>query len=167
LPSLRFDPITGYLPEGMHVVSLTAVRKYLVNDFSHSRTRGRLYEKFIRYISALRRRVRLIGAVVDGSYVTNKVDPNDIDLSVIVDGSAFENCSPKSQSMLAKFIINDSPDAGHFYDCHPFLCFFLYPDGHPLSSLNDISLVESARFWMLTKEDQPKGPKGILYIDLQ
>lgn len=72
IPASRPD---GYLPEGVHLASEAEVT---FRFGSTSPRRRRLILRVRRWIE-LARRVRASRLLIDGSFVTNKVDPDDID----------------------------------------------------------------------------------------
>ena len=77
IPPFRPD---GYLPEGIHVCSEADVT---FRFGSQSRKRRRLIVRLRRWIEL----GRLVGAkrlVVDGSFVTSKAEPKDVDAVMLV-----------------------------------------------------------------------------------
>jgi hypothetical protein len=70
----RFRP-DGYLPEGLHMASEAEV---IFRFGSSSRRRRRLVIRIQRWIG-LACRVGALRLLVDGSFVTDKADPDDID----------------------------------------------------------------------------------------
>lgn len=77
LPSFRSD---GYLPDGVHVCSEAEV---IFRFGSSNRRRRRLVLRLRRWIE-LGRQVRARRFLVDGSFVTAKEDPQDIDSVILL-----------------------------------------------------------------------------------
>lgn len=77
LPSFRSD---GYLPDGVHVCSEAEV---IFRFGSSNRRRRRLVLRLRRWIE-LERQVRARRFLVDGSFVTAKEDPQDIDSVILL-----------------------------------------------------------------------------------
>lgn len=71
----------GVLPEGLHLCTLEEVEKAF-RQFRRSDRRPELTERLIRYIQDARNSGVVSAIVIDGSYVTNKEEPGDIDLVV-------------------------------------------------------------------------------------
>lgn len=73
----------GYLPPGVHSCTLQelAVR---FRGTGFSGTRGRLLERLERYLRELRETALVDRVAIDGSFVTAKAEPNDIDLVVVL-----------------------------------------------------------------------------------
>lgn len=71
----------GVLPEGLHLCTLEEV-KAAFGQFRRSDRRPQLTERLARYIQDARNSGVVSAIVIDGSYVTNKEEPGDIDLIV-------------------------------------------------------------------------------------
>src|SRR5437660_1174988 len=88
--SITFDPGSDRLSPGRHVAKLDEIRQVLVDAFPTSSTRGALYEQWRVLSEAIERFVPIITQWIDGSYVTTKNDPADIDVVSHVDGATIE-----------------------------------------------------------------------------
>jgi hypothetical protein len=77
VPDFRAD---GYLPEGVHVAAESEV---IFRFGSASARRRRLTLRLRRWIE-LARSVGIVRFLIDGIFVTNKVEPNDIDAVVLI-----------------------------------------------------------------------------------
>lgn len=71
----------GVLPEGLHLCTLEEVRKAF-GQFRRSDRRPQLTERLTRYIQDAQNSGVVSAIVIDGSYVTTKEEPGDIDLIV-------------------------------------------------------------------------------------
>ena len=71
------------LPEGIHRCTLEECGAAF-GRFSHSDRRPRLTEALRRYIGDARSAGVAVAVLVDGSYVTAKSEPNDIDLVLVL-----------------------------------------------------------------------------------
>jgi hypothetical protein len=75
----------GVLPPGLHSCSLDEIGERF-GSFRGSDHRARLHDALVRY-AAEARSTRVVRAlVVDGSFVTSKPEPGDIDLVVVLGG---------------------------------------------------------------------------------
>lgn len=93
----EFDEVTGYLPPGRYRVTPEEAYELLVRNerFRESETRARLWEGFEGYVAgfySLEERYSdllsgplLHYAWLGGSYVSTKIDPDNIDLTVFID----------------------------------------------------------------------------------
>jgi hypothetical protein len=85
--------LNGYLAAGRHPASLPEVEADFVNGarFANSVTRRELWEKFLSYLQAWQLAEEDLGAEVllgvwlAGSFVSDTLDPSDIDVSPIYD----------------------------------------------------------------------------------
>ena len=73
----------GVLPEGIHSCTVDEVEQTF-GRFSHSDRRPRLTESLRSYIQAARTAGIAVGVLIDGSYITGKAEPNDIDLVLVL-----------------------------------------------------------------------------------
>lgn len=73
------DLDNGVLPEGVHSCSIEEVEQ-VFGRFARSDCRQRLTQTLRRYIEDVRKARIAVAVVVDGSYITAKPEPNDIDL---------------------------------------------------------------------------------------
>ena len=80
IPELDDD---GFLPEGVHECSLHELQQRF-GDVQSSDQRSVLFDKLGQYLQEVRSTGLVVGLIVDGSFVTNKVEPNDIDLVLIL-----------------------------------------------------------------------------------
>jgi hypothetical protein len=79
IPALTPD---GFLPEGIHDCSLVEIGERF-GQFQRSDRRCRLFERLEAYIREAKTSGVVRAIIVDGSFVTDKEAPNDIDLIVI------------------------------------------------------------------------------------
>lgn len=69
----------GVLPEGIHSCTIEEV-EHVFGRFTRSDCRQRLTQTLRRYIEDVRRARIAVAVVVDGSYITAKAEPSDVDL---------------------------------------------------------------------------------------
>lgn len=97
IPALNAD---GLLPVGMFECTLVELQS-LFGSFRGSDRRARLFSRLEELVSALRRSGLFEALIVDGSFVTAKAAPNDIDLvAVLRSGHNFERDLPMSEYAL-------------------------------------------------------------------
>jgi uncharacterized protein DUF6932 len=77
LPQLNEN---GYLPSGIHDASLDD----LSERFGYSSRRQELLANLVRYLAELRQWPLAQAVLVDGSFVTDTAEPNDIDLVLVL-----------------------------------------------------------------------------------
>ena len=97
IPALNAD---GFLPAGIFDCSLAEVRARFGN-FQGTDTRPRLFAKLEEVVTAMQRSGLFEMLLLDGSFITAKRTPNDIDLvAVLRPGHDFERDLPMSEYAL-------------------------------------------------------------------
>ena len=97
IPALNAD---GLLPSGLHDCSLDEIQARF-GSFQGTDRRPRLLERLRELVEACRRSGLFEALVVDGSFVTDKAAPNDVDLiAVLRPGHDFERDLPMSEYAL-------------------------------------------------------------------
>lgn len=92
----------GLLPEGIHDMDLNQVRE-LFGKFRSTDRRPTLFSKLQVFLEAAKETGFVRFVIVDGSFVTSKPDPGDIDLIVVTDPDVFEKSdyAPYEYDMLS------------------------------------------------------------------
>jgi hypothetical protein len=84
----EFPPL---LPPGSYPMHLSDLHSLFVKRFNISKTRSKLLSNFCSFVWELERR-GIAGKIwCDGSFVTSKIDPPDVDLFLAVDGCWYYN----------------------------------------------------------------------------
>ncbi len=97
IPALNAD---GFLPVGIFDCSLAEVRARFGN-FQGTDIRQRLFAKLEEVVTAMQRSGLFETLLLDGSFITAKLAPNDIDLvAVLRPGHDFERDLPMSEYAL-------------------------------------------------------------------
>jgi hypothetical protein len=140
LPSEKPDypPLLGV---GFHTVTLDELRRLCVERFPESMTRRILADQLTAVIEAVRK-AGLPGEFwVDGSFLTEKLDPQF---------DAIENASDEQREVIE--LIHTGAPPG----CHCFL-HVEYAKGHPQHPLGEWMYAYWLRQWGFSREDIPKG----------
>ncbi|WP_084245166.1 DUF6932 family protein [Planomicrobium okeanokoites] len=86
--ALNFDKSGNLTPGILKNVTIEEFKQFFIESFAQSKTRERNYEGFRAFFAELKR-IDVFEAItkiwVDGSYMTNKLDPNDIDFVFFLD----------------------------------------------------------------------------------
>lgn len=97
IPPLNAD---GLLPPGIHDATLDEIR-VRVGAFQQSDQRPRLLAKLVELVNAMQSSALFESLLIDGSFATDKVRPNDIDiLAILRRGHDFKRDLPMSQYAL-------------------------------------------------------------------
>lgn len=110
----------GNLEGGIIQSNITDLKKNLVDFFSASTTRKRNFKSFLELINFIKREGLLDGVSciwIDGSFCTTKVDPNDIDLIILL--KPFNKSAiiiDENQQLIRKMFIDKYLDIYMTYD---------------------------------------------------
>ena len=107
---------------GFHEWDTAVVEKrfyeLLVEPFDSARRRY-LARRFFRLIDDFKKIGIAVEVWIDGSFVTDKQDPNDIDIVFIVDPQEIDGLSKETKARLRRF--SDRSYIEDLYDCHLFI----------------------------------------------
>ncbi len=148
-----FDP-------GLHMISLNDLRRICVNDFPLSTTRHVIMDGFLKLLN----RIKSIGIEgelwIDGSFLTDKIDPRDLDFVLSVSAEHYDNSSEEMRSILDE-ITKDDLKPNYACDCY---LKTEWPKGHPLYGEGQ----RLRRYWInLFGHARGGDEKGIAVIRLQ
>lgn len=118
----------GLLPTGLVKVSAEQVHEYFVAPFTTSTTRQRLYDQWLLHRQAIEVVIPIERQWLNGSFVTHKVDPADIDVVTFIDGESLNALGLPRQAVLGDLM------AGHSTRDRWGIDSFLVPtyaEGHP------------------------------------
>jgi len=73
----------GFLPPGVHDCTMADVEDCF-GRFMRTDQRIRLFEKLVRYLKEVQSTGMAVALLIDGSFVTGKADPDDIDLVLVL-----------------------------------------------------------------------------------
>lgn len=114
----------GVLPPGLHACSLDEIQVRF-GSFQESDRRVRLHEELVRYAAEARNSRMIQALVVDGSFVTDKAEPGDIDLVIVLGGAmpqgdlppfAYNAISKRRIKAMYPFDVVVVPDGGGAYN---------------------------------------------------
>ena len=132
-------------PPGLHPVSEAELAAKLVHPFVGSRTRRALLDGLQAFFIGLRSADVAFEVWLDGSFCTNKFDPNDIDLVVFADPDALNRLDPARQTLLSGLL--DRTNARRQFGCDVLF-----------ASSNDPIMRSYWRGWYgFDRSEQPKG----------
>ena len=119
----EFAPL---LAIGRYEMSLAELKQLCVYDFPLSATRPRIMEGLEKVIEELRMN-GIEGEVwIDGSFVTEKMNPEDVDLVLRIQAIFYENATHKQKEAVSWLTTNLKNT--HLCDSY----FFMeWPEGHP------------------------------------
>jgi hypothetical protein len=148
------------LADGLHPMTMSALRELCLTKFPSSTTR-------LAIMQGLEDAVKKLGEVgvagdlwVNGSFLTEKIDPEDVDLTLRVDVAFIDNLTPKQLAVINWFATPEEARMTHY--CHGFV-WVDYPASHALSAKG-----EALRAYWLKQFGRSRSneQKGIAVVQL-
>jgi hypothetical protein len=106
------------------------VEATLVTPFPKSKTRRAIFEGLLAFRNIVHNIVPVQRELIDGSFVTDKLDPNDVDLSMWISADDLEALELVDRITIRSMFLGDRDTIKQMYRCDPYLvpeC----PAGHP------------------------------------
>jgi hypothetical protein len=111
---------------GRHQMSLAELKRLCVDNFPLSTTRPKIMEGIEKLIKELRMN-SIEGEVwIDGSFVTEKMDPEDVDLVLRLPAQFYENATERQRKAVDWLAAN----LKNTHSCDSYLCME-WPEDHP------------------------------------
>ena len=133
------------LPAGLHPFDESELDARFVDAFAASSTRPNLLQGLRAFIGSLRKVGVAFEVWLDGSFCTEKIDPNDIDMVVFADPAELNQLDPATQTYLGGLL--DRTSARRQFGCDVLFA----PSG-------DMNMRSYWRGWYgFDRREQPKG----------
>jgi len=149
----EFPPL---LPPGFHPMTLADVRRLCVEPFSLSTTREAIMSGFEAVVDRLRHDSVEGELWIDGSFLTEKIDPEDVDIVMVISSDHLAAASTTQQDAIKW--VNANLKSSHHCDSYVHVS---YPAGH---SLNGYGVWMQA-YWIkqfgFSRADELKGMPSV------
>ncbi len=121
----EFPPL---LHVGLHPMSVADVQDMCVGAFPRSTTRREIMVGLQAVIETLAGAKVTTDVWIDGSFLTEKVNPEDVDIVLCTQGEVYDNATDKQRNVIDTVAcVNLKPPLR----CDSYV-FFEYPESHPL-----------------------------------
>lgn len=151
----------GVLEAGFHPCTLNDLEVNFVIKFSTSNTRRDILIGYTNFVNKLKQYGIKCEQWIDGSFVTSKIDPNDIDLVCIIDKDILDILPNSAKQELGEMF--NPPIAKAKYKCDAYLLIKV-PDTDPYYDSNYIPF---RAYWRgQFGFDRSEQPKGMLRIHI-
>lgn len=113
--------VGGLLPEGRYAATVQEIEQQFVHDqqYASSSTRAPIWSDWNRAVALLRSAALLHRAWVSGSFLTDKLDPNDIDAIFIINRADWATRPQEDKQVVESFINRQqTDDQGGSRPCH-------------------------------------------------
>ena len=135
------------LGPGRHTVDLSRIRNEFVEPFNNLR-RFNLFGALNSLVRNLERLSIRCELWIDGSFLTEKIEPDDIDLSIMIEAEDFDRLDEEAKEFLEQIEYSDEKYLGCL---DSFLCI-VYPKGDPRRK--DDPPEDWARQWSLERNER-------------
>ncbi len=89
---MQFDELGNLFPYKIIEIDLEAFEDFFVTNFPKSDSRQKLFKNYISYVNSFKSQVNCnFYQWIDGSFVTTKQNPNDIDIVTFLNFEVYEN----------------------------------------------------------------------------
>ena len=93
---MEFDSLGNLFPYKVIEINLEEFERLFITNFPNSESRNRLFQNYLSYIRKIKNEIdSTFYQWIDGSFVTSKLNPNDIDLVTFLNFEIYENNLPK------------------------------------------------------------------------
>lgn len=153
---MEFNQYGYLLPYGPISSDLTTLERVFVEEFSESVTRRRLFDNYQAFTDQIRTLLP-VGYTqwVDGSFVSRKRDPGDIDLLTFVDTTDYDRHEQTFRQLRADYKGRAAPLDLYFLR--------VYPDGHRYRIQYESDRVQWLFDWSRTYKP-PRRDKGFIEL---
>jgi hypothetical protein len=142
------------LPAGRHKATIADIEAALVSAFPTSTSRRPLFDRWVLVREAVARIVPITAEWVNGSFVTTKVDPKDIDVVTHLEGAGYEQLDEVQRVTLVGLVGGKRSKPLH--GCDSF-ALVEYPDGHPARAAYTMASRYWESVWGTHRDGRPKG----------
>jgi hypothetical protein len=152
MPPVTSPDFPCLVPIGFHRFTMENIRQLCVDSFPISTARPTIFNGLITFVQRLQT-ARIPGELwLDGSFLTEKIDPKDVDVVLRVDGSVYNSGTMEQKDAIDWVIANQKLTL----KCDSY-ALFEYPPGHALHDDGRWWYSYWHKQWGFSREDAPKG----------
>lgn len=158
---MKFDHRGNLYPYQKIELSLKEFEGFFIQPFPENSSRHVIFENYLRFIADFKQEVtNNFSQWINGSFVTNKLNPNDIDFVSIIDADIF---AEKEELIESKFRLK-SAKTEYQVDAYTVK---KYPINHKKRLISQHELVYWNNWFSETKKNRMKKkfPKGFIEIN--
>lgn len=152
----------GFLPPGRCRVTVAEFREAFVDAFPSSKRRPVIFDRWLQHREALSSLVSVQAQWIDGSYVTGKLEPGDIDVVTILDGPTTDTLPVTRLPLLKSLLDGPRTKASWDVDSYPLA---VYPEDHPAHEIY-LKMRGYWDWWLGRVRDRETQVKGYLEVVL-
>lgn len=120
---MEFDAYGNLTPYSLIKIDVDTFRQQFVEQFPFSTKRSWLFDVFLSYMNDVKQIVKTeVSVWVDGSFITRKPEPKDIDFVVFIDYQVYYQFEQAIEQIRQRRFLENSGIDGYFV--------IHYPEGH-------------------------------------
>ncbi len=147
------DDYPPLLQAGLHPLTMQAIWDLCVAPFPLSHTRSTIMSGLEKIISKIEEVSLKSELWIDGSFLTHKIDPNDVDIVMKIENSIWLRSTPEQGGIIKKIISQDFRRS-HLCDSY----FFIeYGPGEALYSSSEKSHLYWLKQFGYSRQQESKG----------
>jgi hypothetical protein len=157
---VNFDTYGNLYPYQIIQTDLLTFEQIFVTDFSHSIRRKELFANYLEYIHEFQNQVsRTFYQWIDGSFVTRKLNPMDIDLVTFINHELYQ-AKEKQISLFRGQKVKKQQDIDAYF-------VKLFPTGHPSYTLTEMDKADWKDIFGYSRRDKSyrRHQKGIIQLN--
>ena len=143
-------------------ISISEFKDIFVDTYAEESSRHEIFDNLIKYIEELKNELKSNFSIwINGSFVTNKFNPKDIDIVSLIDDDIYNS---KSEVLQTKFL---NKKAIEIYKIDAYIIRFL-PKDHKEYSISLSDLLYWEHWFSYSKKNRAKKrfPKGFIEIKI-
>jgi len=160
---LKFDEKGHLTPYKGIELSLKDFEHFFINQFDKKSTRRNIFKNYKNYVDDFQREITPdFNQWIDGSFVTKKANPNDIDFITLIDHEIYRQ---KRSVIDAKFRLKNAKE---YYSVDAYTVE-IYHEEHRKNGISKIDLVYWDNWFSKTKMNWAKKtfPKGYIILNFE
>ena len=153
---MQFDQFGNLAPYQVQTIDLNTFEAFFVAAFDQSQSRRRLFDSYLKYVEELQKFVPTgFYQWIDGSFITNKLNPRDIDFVTFLDWQDYQQNEYEIGRMRQYRYDKKWGTDGYFLG--------IYPEGHV--KYNDYYLDRIEWLFTFSTTRTPKKSKGFIQLN--
>jgi hypothetical protein len=152
LPPVRPPDFPALFPVGFHELTIETLEQVCVDLFPLSTSRKPIMDGLRQFVGNLAAAGVVGNLWIDGSFLTDKIDPEDVDVILLCDGPLYDR-GPSAYQTAVDWVIDNQKAT---FKCDSY-ALFQYPPGHALHTDGVWWHAYWLRQWGFSRESDPKG----------
>lgn len=142
------------LEPGDHYFKLEGIQVICATDFPTSSRRQMLMDGLKSFVDLIHDSNIRGKLWIDGSFLTGKIDPDDVDIIMYIDHNDYDKFSNEQQQLIE--LLTDTKGMKQKYHCHVFVEIW-YEEGHQFHGSCNLRRLSWDNWWGTSRKGIKKG----------